>query len=496
MNAPNPAPHKEPASFVAVVLAGHSALGLTFAALIYIVCLSGTIAVFANELRRWEQPDVSVIAATPAVLERAVQSGYERALQVDALGDIFVQAPNPALPRLLVEISGAAGGQENWLANPEGNLDRAQVTPWWEFLIGLHYRLLVPGLWGLVLVGAIGLFTLSLIISGVLAHPRIFRDAFLLRWGGSKHLQEADLHNRMSVWGLPFHLVIAFSGAVLGLSAVTLNFLVGAAYGEEATQAYTALYGPGPGQNRAPAPIPDIEAILGQVSRRYPDAAIDALVIQQAATEGQLVHVTTSRPQQLNLAERHFFDGGGNWLRTAGYDDGPAGLQWTAAMTALHFGSFGGVLVKLAYGILGAALTLVTTTGVTIWLARSAAKGRLHPGWQRLWAATVWGQVMALGAAALAAHGGTTSFVVTIYLLVMALALAGAGFVRDPDLWSRGLRVASAAILGVVAILHSFVWASSMTDGMGWIIEAAIVVLAAAVGASAFGNRHMGRSPL
>ena len=38
-----------PAEFVRAMLAGHSALGLAFAALIYLVCFSGSIAVFTQE---------------------------------------------------------------------------------------------------------------------------------------------------------------------------------------------------------------------------------------------------------------------------------------------------------------------------------------------------------------------------------------------------------------------------------------------------------------
>ena len=34
-----------------------AALGLAFAALIYVVCLSGTLTVFLYEFQRWEQPD-------------------------------------------------------------------------------------------------------------------------------------------------------------------------------------------------------------------------------------------------------------------------------------------------------------------------------------------------------------------------------------------------------------------------------------------------------
>jgi hypothetical protein len=33
-----------------------------------------------------------------------------------------------------------------------------------------------------------------------MAHPRIFKDAFRLRIGGSVRLEQADLHNRLSVW--------------------------------------------------------------------------------------------------------------------------------------------------------------------------------------------------------------------------------------------------------------------------------------------------------
>ncbi len=37
-----------PADFVRAVLKGHSSLGLAFAALIYLVCLTGSFAVFAT----------------------------------------------------------------------------------------------------------------------------------------------------------------------------------------------------------------------------------------------------------------------------------------------------------------------------------------------------------------------------------------------------------------------------------------------------------------
>ena len=59
---------KVPSGFVRAVLAGHSALGLAFAALIYLVCFSGSVAVFAEEFHRWERP------AAPQMKEASPQA--------------------------------------------------------------------------------------------------------------------------------------------------------------------------------------------------------------------------------------------------------------------------------------------------------------------------------------------------------------------------------------------------------------------------------------
>lgn len=488
---------KRAPGFVAAVLAGHSTLGLTFAALIYVVCLSGTVAVFANELLRWERPDGPVVTSTTMnVVAQAVQAGYARGREIGAVGELVVQMPTADMPRLLIQAALETGALEQWVADEQGALTEGAGIPWWEFLIGLHVRLHLPGLWGLIVVGIVGVFTGSLIASGILAHPRILKDAFLLRWGGSRRLQEADLHNRLSVWGLPFHLTIALSGAVLALAPIMVNLLVETAYEGDTSKIYLDLYGPGPDEDRTEAPIPDIQAIVADLLKRYPDAAVETIVLQNVATAGQLVHVTTKRPGQLNLTERHFFDSDGRFLRTAGYDDGPAGIQWTAAMTPLHYGWFGGWFVKLAYGALGAALTTIAATGVNIWLARWSDKGRIRRSWQRVWTAVVWGQPMALSASALVALAGYGASVVTAYFAVVIAAFAVACLVADNRLLSRALRFAGAASLLALAAGHSIVWSGQMADSMGWAINAALAGLAAVMVVTAIDRRPTdGRLP-
>jgi uncharacterized iron-regulated membrane protein len=471
-------PAKQAQGFVASVLAGHSVVGLTFAALIYVLCLSGTVLVLANEIARWERPDGPLVAsATPEILDRTLRAGLARGHELGSVGEVFLQAPAEDNPRILVQVSGR-GFNEAWTADADGKLIARHDTPLEDFLVGLHFRLHVPDVWGLILVGIVGVFTAALIVSGVLAHPRILKDAFRLRWGGSKRLQDADLHNRLSVWGLPFHFMIALTGAWLGLMAVLVSFVVPATYGVRVNDGFMEVYGPGPGEDAAKAPSPDIQAGIADVLRRTPDASLATIIVQNAGTAGQLVHLTTTRPRQMAINERHFYDGAGKLLHTAGYDDGPAGIQLNAAMMALHYGWFGGWIVKAAYVLLGAALTVITATGVTIWLARWADKGRARTGWQRTWMGVVWGQPIALGLAAAAAVVASVTTVALAYVVGMAAAFAMAGVLKDSARLSRILRLAAAAALLSAAAVHCAVWFGRIADPMAWVINAIFAVLA------------------
>ena len=481
---------KIPSGFVVAVLSGHSALGLTFAAVIYVLCFSGTVIVFANEILRWEQPQGPIVTATdPATLAYAAEAGHRRAIEKGSGDELFIQLPSEELPRLLVQIADHVTGEaETWFANAEGQIVNEQNAPWWQFLIALHFRLLLPGIWGLVVVGLSGVFLLSLIVSGVLAHPRIFKDAFHLRWGGSKRLQEADLHNRLSVWGLPFHIAIAFSGAYLALAPIMNTFLVDAAYRGDLERGFGEIFGPGPGTDHAPAPLPDLDRILADVATRFPDASVETIIVQEMATNAQLVHITTTRPGQLNEFERHFYSAEGELLRTAGYDDGPSGIQWAGAMTPLHYGWFGGWPVKIAYGILGAALTLIAVSGVTIWLARWSDKGRPLSHWQRVWTGIVWGQPLGFGLSALGAVAGLSDWVLHIYLVAVLSALVAAAFIADNVFLSRVLRFGGGGVLLLLVWLHSLVWSAHFADGMALLVSMLLVILAIAMIATAPGG--------
>jgi uncharacterized iron-regulated membrane protein len=478
-----------PPQFVQAMLAGHSALGLAFAALIYVVCASGTLSVFLHELRRWEQPNGPLLSQPVSIekVQSVVRAAYEQAHWENAAHDIFLMAEGPLGPRFFASYHDHESGVEgNWLADDSGRLAVRANTPWSDFIGSLHMHLHLPRTWGLFLVGLTGVALLSSLISGLLSHPRIFKDAFALRWGGSRRLQEADLHNRLGVWGLPFHFAVSLTGALLGLSTLIVGVLALAAYDGNSEKAFAAILGPLPTESIISAPVPDVAAMMRHVLAEKPEAVFSSVQLQHIGTAGQVVHLGMRMPGHLAMANTYYFDGAGKPLGDGGLETGGVGQQILGALQPLHFGWFGGLGVKLIYDALGLALTYVAQSGVTIWLARRHDKGRAVPGWERVWAAVVWSQPFAFGVTALAGLLLNEAALLPAYLVALAESALVASLAADARTTTRVLRLLGAASLAATAIVHWMIWQDLGSDPMASAVNAVFLIAALLIAAPVF----------
>lgn len=484
---------KIPADFVRAMLAGHSALGLAFAALIYLVCFSGSVAVFTQEFDRWERPEGPFLhAVSPNSVDVAVQATLAKNPKAH---DLLVRLPTPDRPRLSVHGDDAAGGERTYVADKAGRLVGEARTPWTEFQAELHTVLHLPRAWGGFVVGLAGVALLSSLISGVLSHPRVFRDAFAFRWGGSKRLQEADLHNRISVWGLPFHLAVSLTGAFLGLTTIIVGVLALATFKGDASKAYALFRGPTVKDDPRPAAkVIDVGAALNAVAARYPHAQPTYIYVEHPGERGQHAIVNLATDGRLSRGETVVVDGESRILGEVGYESGSLGFRVLSAMTPLHFGWFGGWPVKVAYFLLGLGLTAVTASGVAIWLARRRDKGRPAPGWERLWTAFAWSQPFAYATSALAAlFLSTPPIAVWGAATLLASATAQLG---QPAIISVGLRLATAAALTGLAVAHAVRHIGRMVDPVAFAVDAALILAAVILAASVvWGSRDWRKQP-
>ncbi len=470
---------KLPPAFVRTMLAGHSALGLTFAALIYLVCFSGTLAVFTNQFYRWENPRApTVTQATPQAMQHLVEAALKRDGKID---EVYLALPFDALPRLSIHTDGPSGDRQ-WSADAQGNITGSGETPWAEFVENLHINLLLPGPWGDYVVGFTGVALFSLMLSGILAHPRIFRDAFHLRRGGSVRVQEADLHNRLGVWALPFHLLISLTGALLGMTTIILSVLALVLFKGDMDAAYKVFVPPEPKADIRPAPLPDLRPMFATLSRIAPDAVANYVSIDDLGHRSQHVLIIAGRNAELSRGDNYGFSGDGKLIDSPPPNGNTLGTQVLGAISILHFGWFGGWPLLVAYGLLGLALTLLTATGVTIWIARRRDQGRAVPGWERLWTAFIWSQPVAVAGTALVGLLAPKSALVLVWSILSLLCCASAGL-WQPLRISAILRFASAGLLCAVAAAHSVAYIGGRVDPVAWIVDGAIVVAAAVLAA-------------
>ncbi|TCM04762.1 PepSY-associated TM helix domain-containing protein [Sphingomonas sp. PP-CC-3G-468] len=437
---------------VRAVLSGHGILGLAFAAVIYLVCLSGTLTVFVHDLERWEQPARPVVSRIDdTAMMRALDTARA---QVPTGSTLYASLPSAGEPGAEITAYSPTFERE-WSIDAHGAL-LEKATAFSEFVVNLHIALHLPRSWGEFIVGLAGVALLSSLVSGILAHPRILKDAFHLRRGGSRRLQEADLHNRLGIWTLPFHVVIALTGALLGLSTLIVGVLAMLLYRGDTAKVYGLFIDAPPAANASPAPLPPLAALLVEARRRAPGAEPHQLIIENAGRADARITVTSERLRLLVPQDTTSFDSAGRVLKDRHPRDLAAGTKILGGIGQLHFGWYGGLPVRIIYGLLGLALCVLTSSGVTIWLARRRDRGRAVPQWERLWASVAWGQPLAFTLAALVTIAVPTGGAALWTWLVATMALLlGCGALRFPaTAIAHGLRLALAVAMITLGASH------------------------------------------
>jgi len=411
----------------------------------YLVCLSGALVVFFEEFERWEQPNIpEYVDYSPELISRAVDNFSQR---VDSLAQsIYVVLPTEAVPRIHV-----SDGENEWFVNQDGSLNESPVEGWTYFLKELHINLHLPKMLGLIFVGILGVMLCALIISGLVAHPRIFKDAFKLRFGANKAKEQADLHNRLSVWGTPFYFMIGLTGAFIGLVSIIIAVGAFALYENDHEAMIAAVYGGDPVITTEAAPL-NFKATLQSLSQVAPTAQPIYLVVHNLKKTGQFIEVAATLPQRLIYSEMYRFSSDGSFINQQGLSDGKAGRQIAYSVYRLHFGHFGGFAVKIFYGLMGLALTVISVTGINIWLAKRKHRSYLND----VWVACVWGTPLALSGAASAALVGQSA---PISFLIILLGSISCCVIAKNEHRARQMLLASLgfsllAIVGCYTVIH------------------------------------------
>ena len=172
--------------FVKNALSSHSLVGLFFGAFLYLICFTGILSIFYEEIERWLAPS-AVEVNLPSY--EAIEPTLNQIIQTPELVDdhMYLVFPSEALPRYKI-----ANEREGWYLDSNGGLDVPATEHVSHLITGLHTHLTLPENIGIYLVSLLGVVLMALVISGFCAHPNIIKDAFNWRRNRSQQLQEVD----------------------------------------------------------------------------------------------------------------------------------------------------------------------------------------------------------------------------------------------------------------------------------------------------------------
>ena len=477
----------------------HGWSGISLGLLLYAVIVTGTVAVFSEEIAHWSvglvrqenplrvSPDANaehqrslqglVDALAPQVKQEYLQ---EVALNGNTIGNliVFFHKHQTNEDGVVEEVgtqfevdpnSGAVISSRDGTGIALFETDDHRALS--RFLVSVHTELHIPSPWGLLLTGILGLSMMVAAISGLFIHRHLLKDLFVLRSGsGNTPLRIKDAHTVAASWGLPFAVVLAFTGSFFsfaGSFGLPLMAIVGFG-GDQAAMFDVMLGSPVPEDKRSEAG-PGIDSIIRDAQARTGDSP-EFLVVEHFGRADAMATLFMPVPDESLVSNPLVYAASTGEFQRAKPQVGQtesAGAMLFAMMSPLHFGHFLGVVSKSVWTALGFAMCFVTVTGMRLWLVRREEAMYTKP-LQRALELVVFGLPLAMAGAGygfLLSYGsGNASSVTPWAFLSCAGAAIVIGFlIRD----ARRLAGILASAVGVACLL--LVPLRLVMGGPGWI---------------------------
>lgn len=348
----------------------HTWCGIVLGLFLFLLCFSGALAVYKDDLSQWSERTaasrsgdcrIGVDAAFSSLRERAGSAEIRR-LSLPQGGNGYYLLRLKDGSRIALDRCGE-----------ETSAGAALLA---DFFVNLHTRLFFghEGRW---LVGVAGLGMLASLVSGLLFYPKLWRAFFTQRWSRSLRLALSDLHKTVAVWALPFHLLITLTGIWLGL----YGLIIPAAQFIRAPEAPPVKMKTA-GRPAAPPPARETPPALGALLERAQTAVPGLQPLFVDFKEG-MVEVRGNLPGHLVQRHRAGVDfEGGSGAPLMVHDPRRQALPGRLhdMMMPLHFGDWGGDMLKAVYLLLGIAGAALALSGVAVWAEKRVRHAGLFGG--------------------------------------------------------------------------------------------------------------------
>ncbi|ARW11583.1 PepSY-associated TM helix domain-containing protein [Acetobacter ascendens] len=194
----------------------HTWAGVVLGSILFAIFWMGTLSVFDSEIDLWMKPTTRVAPSANMLPLESFRPSLNKAISAKA-AFWNVTLPNDRDAVIHVHYGSRQKALSTDIDPVTGReLPDAGTLGATEFIFPFHYTLNVGlmnlGEW---LVGLATMAMLALCVTGVIIHRKIFVDFFTFRPRAKSRRMLLDIHNVSGVLGLPFHIILAFSGLVI-----------------------------------------------------------------------------------------------------------------------------------------------------------------------------------------------------------------------------------------------------------------------------------------
>ena len=476
----------------------HTWAGLIFGWLLFAVFLTGSLAVFDQEIDHWMQPE---IGSAPISQLTAAHHALDYLNQHHADAKSWgISLPTERSPGLTVSTGDRRSGTRVALDPATGEVVQARETAGGSFFFGFHFTLHLPRTLGVWLVGGLALAMLAALVSGIIIHKKIFKEFFTFRSGKGQR-SWLDFHNASAVLMLPFHLVIAYTGLVIFLW-MYMPAAVDALFKGD-TQAWAQAAGNGrqeagrSAQASTPsaAPLTALAPLLAQAEQRMGPLA--GLSVQNPGTTAMRLQVRPVMGNRIELSKglNMEFDGvSGKLLKDVA--DSRASVRVQKVMAGLHFAQFGGYPLRWLYFVCGLVSSAMIASGLVLFCIKRRRRLADRPvhvqRWQRIAEVLNVTCIAGLGTACIgllwanrllpAALEQRSGHETSVFFIMWGTSLVHASLLPTPQAWRQQLSCAATLCL----LLPALGWLGPGHDFKRWLLELTVLAIGLLLGLAAF----------
>lgn len=471
------------------MVAVHGWSGILLGLLLYAVVLTGTAAVFAQEIGSWSAGHVATRSAMEKPIDAHIRRlsamtppEYHEDVNLFVMGDhglgaffhrhetkpdgmptergIYYQLDNEG------RINATVQGLSEDIFGPRN--DDALSS----FLVDTHVRLHVPDPWGLLLTGILGLAMLVAAISGLMIHRHLFKDIFTLRSRANPVLVDRDKHSVAGTWSLPFAFVLAFTGSFFSFfGTVGVPVVAMAAFNGDVEALSEAVFGNPGAPDPTPTAIGNLDRIAADSIQRAGEAPTFIMIENFGRADAEVTTFHHPRTGDVEPVALLYNGATADFVHakpTVGTQPSVGGTL-AGIMGPLHFGNFAGMLSKAVWFGLGFAMCYVTYTGMRLWVVRRKNDARSLTWLERTLTVVGIGLPFALvisAAAFLIAMplGSAVYWTPAAFLIASAAAILAGIFVPTNDGLMRILKGATGIAMLTLPLLRLMA-----ANGPGWL---------------------------